>query len=67
MYCQLRERETNTFFIEYSINSLIHVEINAPVISAVHPHADNNIHTAGIQSMKCYKRLRSIQYTLISS
>ena len=65
MYRQLRERETDSFLVEYSINGLVHIKINSPVITALHPNTDNYVHAAGIQSMQGHKRFRSIQYAAV--
>ena len=48
MYRQLRERETDSFLVEYSINGLVHIKINSPVITALHPNTDNEVHAAGL-------------------
>ena len=67
MHCKLREREIDTLFIEGFVNSLVDVEINSPIIRAVHPNTRNYIHTACVQCMKSYKRGGFIQDTLIGS
>src|SRR5699024_7304291 len=65
MHRQLREWEVDTFLIEYGVNLLVHIKINAPVVSALHPNTNHHIHTAGIQGMKSYKRFGSIQDTAV--
>ena len=65
MHRQLREWEVDTFLVEYGVNLLVHIKINAPVVSALHPNTNHHIHTAGIQGMKSHKRLGSIQDTAV--
>ena len=62
---KLRKGKIDAFLIERSINRLVYVEINAPIIATLHPNTDYNIHTAGIQRMQSYKRSRIIENTLI--
>lgn len=62
---KLRKGKIDAFLIERSINRLVYVEINAPIIATLHPNTDYNIHTTGIQRMQSYKRSRIIENTLI--
>ena len=56
MHGQLREREVDTLLIEYLIDRLIHIEIDRPIILALHPYAYQDIDATVRQSRKSDKR-----------
>ena len=55
VYGQLRERESDTFFVECVVYDFIHVKIHIPVVFGLGPHTYLNIYTAGRQSSQSDK------------
>lgn len=65
MHRKLRERESNPLGIECGIDSLIRIEVNAPVVRTFHPCTNDYIDTAVCQSTQGNERSRFIQNACI--
>ena len=56
MYCKLREGEIDALSVESSIDLLVDVEKDTPIVLALDPHTDCEIDTAIRQFGECNER-----------